>query len=861
MNAAGAARALPGGGTVDADALIAVSAGVGPAAGCADAAPRRVAAPATGTEFVHVLAGVGLSGPAAMLAAGVEPGFVAEAGWDPVGRVLHLPAGHALLGRAACRVQGCPTTVHATRAGGVCWRCWTRLSGQGMTAEAIEACPVLPPLPGRPDGCAVPGCLRMPAGPRAAVLCVAHSRRLRARPGMRMQEFLADPGVVALPALGPCRVAACTRSAESEHGYCPTHYVRWRAVVTSGGQVDQQVWQATQSAVAVSGQVSLRGLPALVVAQLLFGVQARTRDGAKITDVDLRSVCDALRREQVSTIEACPPQRVRAGRPARSLLAALARHVRRGLADPGAETARDVWDLALFGHPGQLSFTGISQPWLRLAAKAWAREELPRHRGKGSANVRGKVNALARLSESLRCRDDHGHDPAALARSDIQAFLNRLAYLESTGTISRYHRNVICRGTRAALAGIRALGLTRPGQVAAGLGGDVALGAGDIPAEPVRGEPGRDLPAEVMTLLCANLDALEPVEVKVAVQLGIDTGRRPEDILALPLDCLHRDGDGAPVLVYDNAKADRLGRRLPISQATAEVIIGQQHSVQQRFPHTPASQLKLLPSPRRNPDGRRAISIDTLDARHRDWVTALGTLTTRDGVQVDPARLVPYAYRHTYAQRHADAGVPIDVLAELLDHRNLNVTRCYYRIEEGRRREAVDTVAALSFDRHGNRVWRDAHALLTCEHSRYAIGDVAVPYGTCTEPANVQAGGGACPVRFRCAGCDHFRNDVSHLPDLTGYLDDLLRTRERLAATITGIDEWARADATPTEEEITRVRRLVNRITGDIAGLSDTERAHIDEAVAVIRRHRTSVSLGMPQTHSAAPALSPQGQL
>jgi hypothetical protein len=23
--------------------------------------------------------------------------------------------------------------------------------------------------------------------------------------------------------------------------------------------------------------------------------------------------------------------------------------------------------------------------------------------------------------------------------------------------------------------------------------------------------------------------------------------------------------------------------------------------------------------------------------------------------------------------------VPIDVLAELLDHRNLNVTRCYYR--------------------------------------------------------------------------------------------------------------------------------------------------------------------------------------
>jgi hypothetical protein len=42
----------------------------------------------------------------------------------------------------------------------------------------------------------------------------------------------------------------------------------------------------------------------------------------------------------------------------------------------------------------------------------------------------------------------------------------------------------------------------------------------------------------------------------------------------------------------------------------------------------------------------------------------------------------------------------------------------------------------------------------------------------------VKAGGGAALRRFRCAGCDHFRTDVSHLPELTAYLDDLLRTRE-----------------------------------------------------------------------------------
>ena len=163
--------------------------------------------------------------------------------------------------------------------------------------------------------------------------------------------------------------------------------------------------------------------------------------------------------------------------------------------------------------------------------------------------------------------------------------------------------------------------------------------------------------------------------------------------------------------------------------------------------------------------------------------TSLTSLSSRN-------RQLPGTFQNrvqiTYAQRHADAGVPIDVLAELLDHRNLNVTRGYYRVGEERRRDAVDKVTAMSFDRHGNHVWRDARALLESEHARYAVGEVAVPYGSCTEPSNVQAGGGACPVRFRCAGCDHFRTDVSYLPDLTAYLDDLLRTRERLAAAISG---------------------------------------------------------------------------
>jgi integrase len=803
--------------------------------------------------FPHVLADVVLDGTAARLAGMLEPSFLEEAGWNPVTRVLSLPAQHRLLGRTVCRVQLCRNTIRSGLT--VCYGCFMRLTRQGMSPEEISTAIELPAAPTAATLCAVPGCGCVPTV-RDAVLCEPHARKLRLRrPRISVEDFLADPRVQPLAPLPACRVVACTRAADAARGYCNTHYQRWRNALAADPDLDRQQWQARESPVAEPGRVNLRALPVLVVVEVLFGIQQRVRSGARTGEVELRVLCDGLRSRQVDSITTDRAEITR-NKIVRALRTTLTQHVRRAMADPDSEQIKDTWDLAVFGHRGNLSFTGISQPWLAQSVKRWAAEQLPRHRGRGAARVRGKINGLRLLSEFLGRRPDGGLVASALGRSDIEDFLNRLAHLESVGEISRYRRNCICRDVREILAAIRALGLTRPGQAAGGLAGDFAVERHDIPADPERGEPGRDVPPEVLALLCANLDSLEPIEVRVATQIGIDTGRRPEDILALPVNCLDRDTDGAAVLVYDNIKADRLGRRLPIGEATAKVIIDQQQRVRAMFPDTAVAELTLLPSTRRNPHGHTPIRIDTLDARHREWITALPVLRTRDGIEVDKSKITPYSYRHCYAQRHADAGVPIDVLAGLLDHRSYSVTRRYYRIGEDRRRAAVDTVTALSFDRHGNRIWREAHMLLESERARHAVGEVSVPYGTCTEPTNVKAGGGACPVRFRCVGCDHFRTNIAFLPDLQAYLDDLLRTRERLTAAIDGVDDWARADATPTEEEITRLRRLITRIKGDIAELDDTERAQIDEAIAIVRRHRAAhaVPLGMPILAATPPA-------
>jgi integrase len=792
----------------------------------------------------------GLGAAPRRLAGLLDGGFLGGAGWDPARLVLEVPAGHRLLGWQQCRVAGCISRGDGPEQ--VCLGCRLRLAVNGLGLDELD----LMPARGwqRPEQCQVAGCPRTWRTPQLP-LCRAHLHQQREVLKVGLEEFLTHPGVRPLPPCGPCQVTACVRGRDGTGGaYCGAHVDRWAKARKADPGLDEQRWRATTAAIARSGLVSLRGLPPGLITEILFGLQQRCAAERRTSHKMLRAICDDMRRQQVATIADFAPGNVQ-----RPVVGSFLMHLRRAVATPETEKADDVWDLALFGHGGRMTFTAITQDWLRGTAKRWVLEELPRRRGRRVGDtVQAYVNSVARLSESLRARPDGGRVPAALGRGDMENFLNRLAFQQTAGQVSLRLRERICRDLRQVFEHVRALGLTRPGQPAAGLSDDFALLAGDVPHPPQPGEPSRDLPVEIIAQLCGHLDKLEVISsrrMRTAVELLIDTGRRPEEICTLGFGCLDRDSDGAPVLVYDNHKAARLGRRLPVSQATAQLITDQQAWTRARFPHTPVAELKLLPTWFANPDGRKGIRTESLSERHRTWVDALPPLLRADGSDYDKAKITLYAYRHTYAQRHADAGIPVDVLRELMDHRLLDATRQYYRVGETRRRQAVDRVAMMQFNRHGNRTWQQARALLDSEHVRRAVGEVAVPFGVCAEPSNVKAGGQSCPFRFRCAGCDHFRTDVSYLPDLQAYLDDLLRSKERLLAA-SELDEWAKADALPSEEEITRIRRLITRINVGLGELTAAERDQIDQAIAVVRRHR-AVMLGMPRIRQALPSLRP----
>ncbi|MFJ7209863.1 tyrosine-type recombinase/integrase [Streptomyces sp. NPDC098789] len=783
----------------------------------------------------------------------ISEDFLTEAGWNAERRVM-TPEGHPTMGGRHCPVPNCQSPVRGMK---LCSTCYSRHRKSGIPAKEFVKIPRISRHLHMGTGtCRVSSCERPWNNSGKEPVCRAHRWQM-IKHGGTLEEFLADPDIKGLPGLGDCSVLACNRQAISEFGtrLCHPHGKALPALRRKAG-FDEGMWLRTAPSGSYGIEISFRGLPELVVAQLLFGLQHRCHRGARTEAGNFRALIDkTIRPSLAPRLEDVPDPA--ANSDALRLLNRTRVYAVRAVKTPEGEYAKDEWDLVAFGHRGYLVFTEIHQPWLRESGKRWARDYLSKVRSKSAAShAQQHLHGLVKLSDTLRARPDRGLDKAALARADIENFLNRMSFLETNEEMSTLTRIAYISKARNVLKAGRAMGLTRPGEPLAGLPDDFVIHRLDVPKPPEPSEEGQDLPAEVLRQLGTHLDAFEAMtcyEMRLSVELLMDTGRRPEEICRLELNCLTRDGQGKPVLLYTNWKEQRIGRQLPIHEPTAKLIIAQQKRVRARFPDRTPSKLVLLPTQNLNLRGERSIDSNHLSAMHREWVESLPDFVLDDGTVFDKEKIFPYAYRHSFAQRHADAGVAIDVLAELMDHDSYETTRSYYRVKEVRLREAVERVRKMQFDRQGKRIWGTVTTVLDAERTRRAIGAVVVPFGACSEPTNVAAGGGACPLRFRCVGCDHFSTDVSYLPDLRTYLDDLLRQREKLKS-MAEADDWARAEATPSDEEITRIRALIQRVTDDVETLTEAERTEIQKAAATVRQMRQNF-LGMPRIRQPLPDL------
>lgn len=684
------------------------------------------------------------------------------------------------------------------------------------------------------------------------------------------------------PAPAACLVTACLGQASGRRGLCDYHGRLWWRAGKRGDTRPARKWASGQIPYLAGHQFCLLPLPDLLRREVLFALQRRDEPGRTLDPSGVRAAVTELARIRPSTLlvesfefPADPAALATRWGLNKNVVGELD-HLRwavglghdefRGIR-PTDKTVLDLRAVDLAPThpggrrrrvPGTADLSVLTQPWLRRLIQGWVEFSRPPAR-----TFNQTLRAARFASGALADRPGGGQDPTALRFPDMSAVVWALwsqTRPDGTGyapnTAGNWHAvwfKLLDFGTRAGLLDELAASFLQ-----------------DRRAHPHphrrngrddTDEAGKAIPESVIAQLDTHLDALgtggvygqrnpdvTPADLRALYRTAYillrDTGRRPNEIATLARDCLEVDR-GQTSLIWDNHKSGRLRRRLPIAADTAQAVRAWQDRL---APLGSRLRSRLGPTPTGR-GGRFLFPALTRDCPHphlpstaistavRIWADGLPELLSEDfdltGARVpfDRSRVYPYAFRHSYAQRHADAGTPTDVLRELMDHRSIETTAGYYTVSMKRRRQAVTALAAQVLDRHGAPAATNAEA--------YQLRSVAVPYGGCTEPSNIKAGGRACPIRFQCAGCGYYRPDPSYLHAIEQHTTALRADRETAQAM-----DAAGFVITAMTEEINAYDAIAATMRRRLAELPADERAEIEHAATVLRKIRAGTTTG-----------------
>ena len=682
-------------------------------------------------------------------------------------------------------------------------------------------------------------------------LCFRHSRLWRrARDGnVTLEDFTANAAGFAR--LAVCVVGGCGREQDNRRGLCRFHDGRFRRDSVD----DVMVWAVQQSPKLGAHQFSLAPLSALVRAELLYAIQCRDAYPGPIDPSQIRILVarligvDSMRSADRHEVTESGGQQYNSD--IRWLFAGLRRHVERArLSCSGIDPmAGDVWQVSQVGlganasrpwtpaSDATIDFTVVGLMWLREVIKAWVRDTRP--------YLQELRQALAATRLASQCLIGAGRaDPAALDAGDFTRVLDALSrHRRADGSMySAGHRRLMVYRFCEVIEHGRETGLmARIGEFFR-----PSRRHYRVEDDPNEDEVGKALPESVIACLNGHLHLLggggragwmagpDVVAMHQSIyRILRDTGRRPGEVVSLKLGCVEVIG-GTHNLVYDNNKAARMRRRLPITTETAAMILAWEER-RSGMDVPPGAAKWLFPSPQqRRQHSLGHLCTNAFGRAFKEWVRRIPVIDSEllgsDGTPapLDRALIFPYTLRHSYAQRHADAGVPVDVLMELMDHTSIQTTMGYYSVSLKRKVSAIAKVSSLAVDSTG----RPAPFADTTAYER---ASVSVPFGNCTEPSNVRAGGGHCPIRFQCAGCGFYRPDPSYLPALEEHIASLradLETARAIDAAAYVISNLA-AEVDAFSKVAARMRRRLQR-------LDAAERSEVEEASRILRRARAA---------------------
>jgi integrase len=484
--------------------------------------------------------------------------------------------------------------------------------------------------------------------------------------------------------------------------------------------------------------------------------------------------------------------------------------------------ASDRWPLRELPHSdlhstvraGSILFAGIPQPWLKEAAKRWARARLLA--GGAPSTMSHYVQHMRAFSVWLADRAPTVSSPAGITRAVLEDWM--LA-VRASG---------LAPGSKAGrVTAVRLFLEEQWDDGLAGLPRGAVIHVGEVPHSRSRRLPrGIEAPVFDQFIDAANLALLPCEQHRTVILLLAFTGLRVSSVVTLARDALVIGSDNHPYLRYVNVKLRREAV-IPIGPTLVEQLHRQQESLTAIYGADGTD--FLLPSP---PEGMQGPSrggrypITPLTARRivKDYVRKAEIRDSQGRLAV---WVHPHRFRHHLGSSMVNEGVPLSVIQRVLDHASIEMTARYAHLDD----ETVKREIARFHERvniRGERIALPVGGPLqeaAWMKERIARAKQALPNGYCGLPL-VQS----CPHPNACLSCENFLTDSSfrhiHEQQLTHTqtlreraqqnenvrLVELLEADERsLGRILDGLDALEATDPQPSPSARIDVIELASR--------------------------------------------------
>lgn len=388
-------------------------------------------------------------------------------------------------------------------------------------------------------------------------------------------------------------------------------------------------------------------------------------------------------------------------------------------------------------------FDGLLQPWVKEAAKRWARVRLlgdttPRTMSLYLTDLRHFSSWLADQAPEVLAS-------AMLTRAVLEDYILWVRRHPDWSQATRQRRIVALRSFLEEQATDGLDGLPR----------SAVIHRGEVPRVDYRLP--KEMPDEVFAQWVdpGNLDVLESELHRTVVLVLAYTGFRVSSVVTLLRDARTIGSDGHPYLRYWNIKAKRQAA-LPIPPVLSEQLDRHETFLRE---HYPDGTDWLIPSPpvgeRHGKGGGHHISHSAVQRIVKQYIR-VAEIRTADGQLA--LHVHPHLFRHHLASSMVAEEIPLLVVQKVLDHGSVEMTAHYGRVHDSTIKQAVWKFHERVNIR-GERIALPIDGPLeeaAWMKERIARAKQALPNGYCGLPL-VQS----CPHPNACLSCPSFLTDES----------------------------------------------------------------------------------------------------